>query len=174
VDNTTNKDLSSVNEETCLPLSDNTGKSPTVSSCRSDDENGALCSSSVDLNNTMIGGDICSEPSAISTVQNCAIPEINNASDLDHDSIPNAVSCEEAVSREGVNECPDSIRDSDQVIDSAEESLSFAHIMGYIQRGEQVPGVKDLNIQPTNLAATESGAIRKTKPWEHTIIQSSQ
>lgn len=52
-----------------------------------------------------------------------------------------------------------------------EQHLTFAQIMDYIQRGEKIPGLKDLDIKPTNLQPTESVITRKAKPWENTIIQ---
>ena len=58
-------------------------------------------------------------------------------------------------------------------LDSAEESLSFTQIMDYIQKGEQIPGIRDLDIQPTNMSPTQSDSLRKTKPWEHADIESS-
>ena len=44
--------------------------------------------------------------------------------------------------------------------------LDFTELMGMIQRGEQIPGVEDLNIEPTNSLPTLSQANSVRKPWE--------
>ena len=44
--------------------------------------------------------------------------------------------------------------------------LDFTELMGMIQRGEQIPGVEELNIEPTNSLPTLSQANSVRKPWE--------
>lgn len=66
--------------------------------------------------------------------------------------------------------------DSDSVISkkqttetSAEtepEQLSFAEVMRLIQEGKEVPGVRKLDIKPTNESPTPPQMERILKPWE--------
>nr|XP_006823248.1 PREDICTED: uncharacterized protein LOC102805027 [Saccoglossus kowalevskii] len=44
---------------------------------------------------------------------------------------------------------------------------SFFDLLQKIEKGEPLPGVEELNIQPTNTPATESSLATKMKPWEH-------
>jgi len=52
-----------------------------------------------------------------------------------------------------------------------ETKLTFSQIIEYLGRGEEIPGLKQLDIKPTNLQPTESVITKKAKPWEDTIIQ---
>lgn len=44
--------------------------------------------------------------------------------------------------------------------------LSFAEVMRLVQEGKEVPGVKKLDIKPTNQSPTPSQMERILKPWE--------
>ncbi|KAM9351150.1 uncharacterized protein ABDE67_008439 [Symphorus nematophorus] len=44
--------------------------------------------------------------------------------------------------------------------------LSFAEVMRLVQEGKEVPGVKKLDIKPTNQSPTPSQMERRLKPWE--------
>nr|XP_030279459.1 uncharacterized protein C6orf226 homolog [Sparus aurata] len=44
--------------------------------------------------------------------------------------------------------------------------LSFAEVMRLVQEGKEVPGVKKLDIKPTNQSPTPSQMERRSKPWE--------
>uniref|UniRef100_A0A3P8U2R8 Peroxisomal membrane protein PEX14-like KPWE domain-containing protein n=1 Tax=Amphiprion percula TaxID=161767 RepID=A0A3P8U2R8_AMPPE len=46
------------------------------------------------------------------------------------------------------------------------QQLSFAEVMRLIQEGKEVPGVKKLDIQPSNQSPTPSQMVRILKPWE--------
>lgn len=46
--------------------------------------------------------------------------------------------------------------------------LSFAEVMKLVQEGKEVPGVKKLDIKPTNQSPTPSQMGRIRKPWEMT------
>uniref|UniRef100_A0A3B5AEJ9 Peroxisomal membrane protein PEX14-like KPWE domain-containing protein n=1 Tax=Stegastes partitus TaxID=144197 RepID=A0A3B5AEJ9_9TELE len=46
------------------------------------------------------------------------------------------------------------------------KQLSFAEVMRLIQEGKEVPGVKKLDIQPSNQSPTPSQMVRTLKPWE--------
>ncbi|CAK6963827.1 uncharacterized protein C6orf226 homolog [Scomber scombrus] len=46
------------------------------------------------------------------------------------------------------------------------EQLSFAEVMRLIQEGKEVPGVKNLDIRPTNESPTPPQMERILKPWE--------
>ena len=43
---------------------------------------------------------------------------------------------------------------------------SFAEIMELVQKGEPIPGVEELNIEPTNTEPTPSTRPPTKKPWE--------
>ena len=43
---------------------------------------------------------------------------------------------------------------------------SFAEIMELVQKGEPIPGVEELNIEPTNTEPTRSTRLPTKKPWE--------
>lgn len=44
--------------------------------------------------------------------------------------------------------------------------LSFAEVMRLVQEGKEVPGVKRLEVKPSNLSPTPSQMGRVLKPWE--------
>ena len=44
--------------------------------------------------------------------------------------------------------------------------LSFTEVMRLVQEGKEVPGVKKLDIKPTNQSPTPSQMERRSKPWE--------
>lgn len=47
--------------------------------------------------------------------------------------------------------------------------LSFAEVMRLVQEGKEVPGVKKLDIKPTNQSPTPSQMERILKPWEMSV-----
>nr|XP_030641501.1 uncharacterized protein C6orf226 homolog [Chanos chanos] len=47
-----------------------------------------------------------------------------------------------------------------------EASLSFVEVFRMIQAGEEVPGLKKLDIKPNHQTPTASQKSRKLKPWE--------
>uniref|UniRef100_A0A671VJD3 Peroxisomal membrane protein PEX14-like KPWE domain-containing protein n=1 Tax=Sparus aurata TaxID=8175 RepID=A0A671VJD3_SPAAU len=50
--------------------------------------------------------------------------------------------------------------------------LSFAEVMRLVQEGKEVPGVKKLDIKPTNQSPTPSQMERRSKPWEISSLNS--
>lgn len=44
--------------------------------------------------------------------------------------------------------------------------LSFAEVMQLVQEGKEVPGVRKLDVKPTNQSPTPSQMERMRKPWE--------
>ena len=46
------------------------------------------------------------------------------------------------------------------------DNLALSDLMELIHANKPIPGVKELNIQATNLPPTASQQDRKTKPWE--------
>lgn len=44
--------------------------------------------------------------------------------------------------------------------------LSFAEVMTLVQEGKEVPGVRKVDVKPTNQSATPSQMERILKPWE--------
>lgn len=66
----------------------------------------------------------------------------------------------EAVSHSGV--C------SSQTAQASAEGtrLSFAEVMQLVQEGKEVPGVRELDVKPTNQSPTPSQMERMRKPWE--------
>lgn len=47
--------------------------------------------------------------------------------------------------------------------------LSFAEVMQCIQEGREIPGVKKLDITPSNQSPTPSQMERIHKPWERDL-----
>ena len=62
-----------------------------------------------------------------------------------------------------------SVRDSGACKNTGTEAqypTSFSEIVKIIEKGDTVPGVEHLNIQPTNAEPTPSSMERVPKPWE--------
>ncbi|XP_022043668.1 uncharacterized protein LOC110946437 [Acanthochromis polyacanthus] len=55
---------------------------------------------------------------------------------------------------------------TDASVHTETQQLSFAEVMRLIQEGKEVPGVKKLDIQPSNQSPTPSQMVRILKPWE--------
>ncbi|KAM6982081.1 uncharacterized protein LKV04_012775 [Tautogolabrus adspersus] len=65
---------------------------------------------------------------------------------------------------------PDSDISKNQTSETSAEMevkpLSFAEVMKLVQEGKEVPGVKTLDVKPTNQSPTPSHMDRILKPWE--------
>lgn len=51
-------------------------------------------------------------------------------------------------------------------IEGSDTTLSFAEVFRLIQAGEEVPGLRSLNVTPTRQTPTVSQMPRRHKPWE--------
>uniref|UniRef100_A0A3Q3MFM3 Peroxisomal membrane protein PEX14-like KPWE domain-containing protein n=1 Tax=Labrus bergylta TaxID=56723 RepID=A0A3Q3MFM3_9LABR len=61
---------------------------------------------------------------------------------------------------------PDSDISENQTAEMEVKPLSFAEVMKLVQEGKEVPGVKQLDVKPTNQSPTPSHMDRILKPWE--------
>lgn len=57
-------------------------------------------------------------------------------------------------------------RATDTSTETEATQLSFAEVMRLVQEGKVVPGVRKLDVKPTNQSATPSQMERILKPWE--------
>ena len=81
---------------------------------------------------------------------------------------------------DGTSQCPDQTNseqkkellpvDSDEDTSVAEETpephIELSDLMKMIAEQKKIPGVKELNIKPTNTEPTVSNVERVLKPWE--------
>ncbi|KAG8002474.1 hypothetical protein GBF38_014901 [Nibea albiflora] len=63
-------------------------------------------------------------------------------------------------------ETSDSDISNNQTAETEATQLSFAEVMRLVQEGKEVPGVKKLDVKPTNQNPTPSAMERRLKPWE--------
>lgn len=66
-------------------------------------------------------------------------------------------------------DCLDGVGDKQTAESYAEAEttqLSFAEVMRLVQEGKEVPGVKRLEVKPSNQTPTPSQMGRVVKPWE--------
>ena len=63
-----------------------------------------------------------------------------------------------------------SVQSTKATVDSSNQEsapLSFSKVIEMVEKGEKLPGVEELNIEPTNSQVTESQCNRLKKPWEN-------
>lgn len=100
--------------------------------------------------------------SKLNIAENVLDNEITNTTDTNggsHSAI--ATDCESGMA---------SVSDSCVTNENSSEPsypLSFYDLMWMIEKGEQIPGVEELDIGPTNEDPTASSICRKKKPWEN-------
>lgn len=76
------------------------------------------------------------------------------------------------IDRSAYKQWRDSNRTSElaeECTDSADAHLTFAEVMKLVHEGKELPGVKKLDIQPTNEALPSSQMQSPLKPWEKSL-----
>ena len=77
------------------------------------------------------------------------------------------IDCDSFSSVGQLKETPTSCTASEAHSEELEQyPASFAEIMELVQKGEPIPGVEELNIEPTNSEPTQCARLPSKKPWE--------
>ena len=114
-------------------------------------------------------------PIVSDTVSNFPLPEGADVLELDYSEVANEdagmIYGDSIVTGASTNfdslDSTDKLREvSTNDTEKQKYPASFSEIMELVQKGEQIPGVLDLNIEPTNALPTESVKPPAKKPWE--------
>ena len=102
------------------------------------------------------------ELSRLNLSDHIAVPQERN---VNNSSLPSDV--EQSVRTDSAMDSGDSTSQTvEEKFEEPKYPVSFYDLMWMIENGEKIPGVDDLDVQPTNETPTASNVNRLRKPWE--------